>query len=65
MPEFKEWEAAATPGLRLAFIREVSSQIGLQLFPSFSIDQFTADDIAGFCVKVKSLDWRSMESNWL
>mmetsp|Transcript_8497 Transcript_8497/g.8418 ORF Transcript_8497/g.8418 Transcript_8497/m.8418 type:complete len:471 (-) Transcript_8497:27-1439(-) len=60
------WEAASSPGLRIAFLREVCLQTGIQLNHSVSFDTpFTSESIASLNIRVKSIEWKSMESRWL
>jgi protein TIF31 len=63
---FESWEGVSTSGLRLALLRDICLQIGLTLESTFSWGQsFTEDLISGLGVKIKALDWRSLESRWL
>lgn len=60
------WEAASSPGLRIAFLREVCLQTGIQLSNQTSFDMpLTSESIASLNVRVKAIEWKSMESRWL
>ena len=59
------WQGIAVHDLQVVFLREVCLQVGIKLYPGFTLGQFKAADVAGFHPRVKTLDWRSMESRWL
>ena len=67
LPEsFEMWECVGSLGLRLAYLREVCLQTGVELSPDIQMGQkIVPQHISGFNTKVKKLEWRSMESRWL
>ena len=60
------WEAVGSTALMISFKKEVCLQIGMQIDASANISaRISPNSISGFAVKVKSLDWKSVESRWL
>lgn len=60
------WEAVSSTALLVSFKKEVCLQIGLQIDINTNIHlRISQNNISGFTVKVKSLDWKSVESRWL
>ena len=60
------WEAVGSPGLLLSFKKDLCLMLGVQVDSSSSLSQrISPNNILGFIPKVKTLDWRSVESRWL
>ena len=60
------WEAIGSSALLLSFKKEICLQIGLQIDASSNlVNRISPGSISGFIVKIKSLDWKSIESRWL
>ena len=60
------WEAVGSTALLISFKKEICLQIGLQIDSASNISaRISPNSISGFSVKVKSLDWKSVESRWL
>ena len=64
--KFAYWEAVSSAGLLLAYKKEICLALGVQVDLSCSLAQrISPNNVAGFVARVKSLDWRSVESRWL
>lgn len=60
------WEAVGSMTLLISLKKELCLQIGLQLDSSSNLSgRISQNNIIGFAVKVKCLDWKSLESRWL
>lgn len=60
------WEAVASGALLVSFKREVCLQVGLLIEAGVNLSsRISPNNIFGFAVKVKNLDWKSVESRWL
>ena len=64
--KFAYWEAVNSAGLLLAFKKEICLAVGVQVDVTCNLAQrISPNNVVGFVAKVKTLDWRSVESRWL
>jgi protein TIF31 len=64
--KFAYWEAVGSAGLLLAFKKDICLALGAQVDQTANLSQrISPNNVLGFVVKTKTLEWRSVESRWL